>query len=35
MLDSYKRYSVFTVEYLIGLLDYRPWDYEIKLKEGA
>ena len=32
---EYKGYLVFELKYLEGLLEYSPWDYEIKLKEGA
>jgi hypothetical protein len=35
ILEDYKGYPAFTVKHLTGLLDHGPWDYEIKLKEGA
>ena len=35
VLKEYKGYPVFEPKYLEGLLEYSPWDYEIKLKERA
>ena len=33
--DEYKGYLVFEIKIQEGLLDYRPQDYKLKLKEGA
>ena len=32
---EYKGHPMFEPKYLEGLPEYSPWDYEIKLKEGA
>jgi hypothetical protein len=32
---EYQRHPAFYAKHMEGLPDYGPWDYEIKLKEGA